>query len=623
MNQRYKPLALVTFYTETGELVARGTNIDANKFDDDVVSIETKRQMGADAPTFSIVLTRRNPWHKYITPNDKVKIEMMRPPETQKVVFVGLVDDCRKTVTLSGDNPTRTITITGRGMNKALIAFDMGVVPEAEYNESSVGWIVENGITLSGATCDSILTAVWNNIARKFIDYKWTGTASYFDSVGTIFLSRNDMILLDDSNVLNYQGSLWAFCKEIAEEPFYELFWEIIDNVPTLIARPTPFNRGTWSELATYHITDEDVVYEEIGISDLETYTLYSVGAKTLYSSEDQYKTFGKYPVWYPKYYPKYGIRRLHKETAYLAVADAEDIDNVSLMQTLQEDLFNWNIKNNSFLNGNFILKGMAQYTIGSKLQYTSEEDGTTNTFYITGVCQQFTNFGSWTTQLTVTRGCAESDRFTPPFGSSEEYSGSGLTGTFGTPSTNTSSTRTSLLSLLAGHKPSGGVVSSVSGTTNGTHPSEISVSAGQKPSETALKVAELAIHLKDNGVNGKKVVYLFGGPGIESGYADCSQFTSYVFKKVAGIDIGRTCRVQINKGKKVDKANLIAGDLLLFKGTYDTGAGANSASHVGIYIGNNKFIHLGGNDYTGTIKEGDLTTSYYIKHWLTARRIV
>ncbi|UNY49034.1 secretory antigen SsaA-like protein [Bacillus phage SP82G] len=68
------------------------------------------------------------------------------------------------------------------------------------------------------------------------------------------------MVLLDDSSIINYEGSLYSFLKEIAEPPFYELFFKIVANVPMLVARPTPFNPEEWNKLKAHKITDDDVV---------------------------------------------------------------------------------------------------------------------------------------------------------------------------------------------------------------------------------------------------------------------------------------------------------------------------------------------------------------------------
>ncbi len=76
---------------------------------------------------------------------------------------------------------------------------------------------------------------------------------------------------------------------------------------------------------------------------------------------------------------------------------------------------------------------------------------------------------------------------------------------------------------------------------------------------------------------------YAFGGR-TPSGF-DCSGFTSYVFGQ-HDITLPRTSAEQYELGTKVAKEGLLPGDLVFFAGTYKAGI-----SHVGIYIGDNKFI--------------------------------
>jgi len=99
---------------------------------------------------------------------------------------------------------------------------------------------------------------------------------------------------------------------------------------------------------------------------------------------------------------------------------------------------------------------------------------------------------------------------------------------------------------------------------------------------------------------------YLWGGT-TPSGF-DCSGFTQYVFAHF-GISIGRTTFNQIKDGVPVSKANLQAGDLVLF------GTSANP-HHVGIYIGDNNYIHA---PHTGdVIKISPMSR----KGFITGRRV-
>ncbi|MCT4565613.1 MAG: SH3 domain-containing protein [Maledivibacter sp.] len=107
---------------------------------------------------------------------------------------------------------------------------------------------------------------------------------------------------------------------------------------------------------------------------------------------------------------------------------------------------------------------------------------------------------------------------------------------------------------------------------------------------------------------------YKYGATGPSR--FDCSGFTGYVFKK-AGISIPRTSSEQSKVGKKVSKSNLQIGDLVFFN---SNGKGTR-ISHVGIYIGNGKFIHASsGSKYSVIIS--DITTGNYNKRYVKARRV-
>ncbi|MDK2933334.1 MAG: hypothetical protein PWP27_1144 [Clostridiales bacterium] len=110
-------------------------------------------------------------------------------------------------------------------------------------------------------------------------------------------------------------------------------------------------------------------------------------------------------------------------------------------------------------------------------------------------------------------------------------------------------------------------------------------------------------------------VPYVYGGTSPKG--FDCSGFAQYVFKHF-GIDINRVAADQTRNGQKVSKGELLPGDLVFF----DTNGKVNGEiTHVGIYIGENKFIHASspGSD----VKISDLSTGYYNLRYITARRIV
>lgn len=79
---------------------------------------------------------------------------------------------------------------------------------------------------------------------------------------------------------------------------------------------------------------------------------------------------------------------------------------------------------------------------------------------------------------------------------------------------------------------------------------------------------------------------YRYGGTSLTNG-ADCSGFTSQVFKNF-GVSIPRTSGAQYSgAGTRVSKSNLQAGDLVFY-------GYSGRVNHVAIYIGNNKIVHAG-----------------------------
>lgn len=103
-------------------------------------------------------------------------------------------------------------------------------------------------------------------------------------------------------------------------------------------------------------------------------------------------------------------------------------------------------------------------------------------------------------------------------------------------------------------------------------------------------------------------IPYVWGGTS-PSGF-DCSGLVQYVYCQL-GVRLTRTTYTQVNEGTEISKNNLRQGDLVFFKKNGDV-------HHVGIYIGNNQYIHA---PQTGeVVKISNLSdrNDYY-----TARRII
>ncbi len=108
---------------------------------------------------------------------------------------------------------------------------------------------------------------------------------------------------------------------------------------------------------------------------------------------------------------------------------------------------------------------------------------------------------------------------------------------------------------------------------------------------------------------------YVYGG-STTKGF-DCSGFVGYVFKHF-GITLERSSYDMSRTGTKVKKGDLKAGDVVFF----DTNGGLNRVNHVGIYIGNGKFIHAS-SYLQRRVTISSLSDSYYSKCYMSARSFI
>jgi len=113
------------------------------------------------------------------------------------------------------------------------------------------------------------------------------------------------------------------------------------------------------------------------------------------------------------------------------------------------------------------------------------------------------------------------------------------------------------------------------------------------------------------DALTARGIRYRWGG--ASRGGFDCSGFTRYVMARNMGIKLPHSAHAQARYGQKVALEELEQGDLVFFS-TYRRGI-----SHVGIYIGDNQFIHA---PRTGRTVAIDSLTGYYLHRFVTARRL-
>jgi cell wall-associated NlpC family hydrolase len=106
---------------------------------------------------------------------------------------------------------------------------------------------------------------------------------------------------------------------------------------------------------------------------------------------------------------------------------------------------------------------------------------------------------------------------------------------------------------------------------------------------------------------------YRRGGSSPESGF-DCSGFVSHVFREGLGLYLPHSAREMSKAGNPVEREDLKPGDLVFFATVRKT------ISHVGIYLGDNLFVHA---PHRGAkIRIDDLGARYWFRHFKAARRV-
>ncbi|NMM29404.1 MAG: C40 family peptidase [Glaciimonas sp.] len=106
---------------------------------------------------------------------------------------------------------------------------------------------------------------------------------------------------------------------------------------------------------------------------------------------------------------------------------------------------------------------------------------------------------------------------------------------------------------------------------------------------------------------------YKYGGSTPESGL-DCSGLVRYVFKEAWGANLPRTSSEISQVGETIEPQNLQPGDLVFYNTL------KRSFSHVGIYLGNNKFIHSP--SAGGQVRIESMDIRYWKQRFNGARRI-
>lgn len=136
-----------------------------------------------------------------------------------------------------------------------------------------------------------------------------------------------------------------------------------------------------------------------------------------------------------------------------------------------------------------------------------------------------------------------------------------------------------------------------------------VSVDPTAKPSRKP-QLTEVVLH----GLSFLDIPYRYGGTTRDRGL-DCSALVQKVYFESLGMSLPRTTRGQALTGVKVARKELKPGDLVFFN------TRRRAFSHVGIYLGNDRFLHAPSKG--GKVRIEKLSVSYWNKRFNGARRVI
>lgn len=148
-----------------------------------------------------------------------------------------------------------------------------------------------------------------------------------------------------------------------------------------------------------------------------------------------------------------------------------------------------------------------------------------------------------------------------------------------------------------------------------GTLPPTVRVSPVERVPASAATVEKenavvlYALGLIDTG-------YRFGGKNPEAGF-DCSGMISYLFQQAVGLRVSGSAADIARRGKPVDVRQLRPGDLVFFN------TRNKPFSHVGLYIGNGRFVHAPSESGTARVRTENLNNRYFAPRFEAARSLL
>src|SRR5690606_21216520 len=222
--KRYFPEAVVSFYTEKGELVARSKvkdDLQGKAIDGEVLSIQTHNDLANDAGTFQITLAYRREWNKLVASNDLVIIRMRNQGEDDKksTIMYGLVDHVSKSTAIEANSAQRVVVITGRNFAKAAINFEVGIVPEVEtIADPNLGWL-GGQITFTNKSAAQVVKELFDKFIFKYEKSLIDNGKTMKDMLKLEHARRPSDVHASQLTDVAYQDNQQSILNEVSDAP--------------------------------------------------------------------------------------------------------------------------------------------------------------------------------------------------------------------------------------------------------------------------------------------------------------------------------------------------------------------------------------------------------------------
>ncbi|WP_439212410.1 bifunctional murein DD-endopeptidase/murein LD-carboxypeptidase [Duffyella gerundensis] len=134
---------------------------------------------------------------------------------------------------------------------------------------------------------------------------------------------------------------------------------------------------------------------------------------------------------------------------------------------------------------------------------------------------------------------------------------------------------------------------------------------ASQDEFEQMVQNVDIKSRIMEQYDDWKGVRYRMGG--TTKGGIDCSAFVQRTFRDQFGLDLPRSTWEQKDTGKEITRTKLRPGDLVMFRA-------GSTGRHVGIYLGNDNFVHA---STSSGVMISNLNDSYWKRRYTEARRVL